>query len=185
MKIGLISDTHGSLKAWESSMEIFKECELILHAGDVLYHGPRNPLPVGYDPGELANSLNNFDKTIFIVKGNCDSEVDEMVLNFPLLSPYFYTNLGGLNILLIHGEGYSQDELFELGKTYGTDMLIIGHTHIPVLRQKDNVFLVNPGSPSIPKADDKLPSIGIIDTEERTVQIVSLDTGDLLEKIQY
>ncbi|ACB84236.1 phosphodiesterase [Natranaerobius thermophilus] len=180
MRIGLISDTHGSLKAWNQAMELFQDCQVILHGGDILYHGPRNPLPEGYDPKELANELNNLGKSLFMVGGNCDAEVDNMVLNHPVLTPYFYTSLEGLNILVLHGHKYSQEELFQLGKRYQADMIMVGHTHIPQIKHQDDLILINPGSPSLPKGEDKVPAVGILDTTEKTVEIKDLRNTNTL-----
>ncbi|OWZ84403.1 phosphodiesterase [Natranaerobius trueperi] len=175
MKIGLISDTHGSSIAFEKAEAILKNCDVILHGGDILYHGPRNPLPDGYDPQKLSHILNNLEQPIYMVQGNCDSKVDQMVLNKPILSPFFHTNLDNLNILLLHGEDYNEIDLVQLAKDYNVKCVITGHTHIPVIKEVEGILLINPGSPSIPKTEDKVPTIGLIDTEENKVQIISND----------
>src|SRR5690348_16178739 len=105
MKIGVISDTHGDYKAWKKVKEtIFRDCHNIIHAGDILYHGPRNPIVDGYNPSELLKDLNNINIPIHFAKGNCDAEVDQMVINRPIMSPYVYLNYNNFGIIVIHGD---------------------------------------------------------------------------------
>lgn len=183
MKIGVISDTHGSLDAWNKAMEHFAGCQLILHAGDVLYHGPRNPLPQGYDPKELAASINNSPVPVFVVRGNCDAEVEEVMLEIPILSPYFYCSLEGLKILMLHGTNYTEEKLSELGKRYKADLLVFGHIHTPTAKLSENTVLFNPGSPSLSFHTE--PTVGIIDTDEKKAKIITLDKGELYKEISF
>lgn len=183
MKIGVISDTHGSLDAWNKAMKHFSECQVILHAGDVLYHGPRNPLPQGYDPKELAASINNSSIPVFVVRGNCDAEVEEVMLEVPILSPYFFCSLEGLKILMLHGTNYSQEKLSELGNKYKADIVVFGHIHTPTAILSEKTVLFNPGSPSL--SFNTEPTVGIIDTEEKKAAIITLETGELFKEIAY
>ncbi|UNC92373.1 phosphodiesterase [Candidatus Contubernalis alkaliaceticus] len=183
MKIGVISDTHGSLDAWNKAMEHFAGCQFILHAGDVLYHGPRNPLPQGYDPKELAAALNNSPIPVFVVRGNCDAEVEEVMLEVPIMSPYFFCSLEGLQILMLHGTNCSEEQLSELGNKYNADILVFGHIHTPTANLSGNTILFNPGSPSISFHTE--PTVGIIDTEEKKARIITLDKGEPFKEISF
>ena len=98
MKIGIISDTHGHEMAWTKAYEKqFKDAAMILHAGDVLYHGPRNPMKEDYNPAGLVQKLNECPVPVIIVKGNCDSAVDASCIELPLLAPYAYVAAEGCN----------------------------------------------------------------------------------------
>ncbi len=176
MKIGIISDTHGCLLGWEKALYHFQECDIIMHAGDILYHGPRNPLPEGYNPKKLAESINDLALPIFMVRGNCDAEIEEMVLGLPLMSPYFFSYIDGIRILMLHGHSVSnENELVETGLYYGADVVICGHTHRPGLQKKANLVLVNPGSTALPKEGPA--AVGLLDTGSREVQVISLENG--------
>ena len=83
MKIGVMSDTHGSLPYLEKALDVLSDCDILLHIGDVLYHGPRNDLPEGYNPKAVIEKINNLDN-ITIVRGNCDADVDQMVIKHPI-----------------------------------------------------------------------------------------------------
>ena len=89
MKIAIISDTHGSITAFNRAMEVAGPCDFIVHAGDILYHGPRNPLPEGYKPQELANAINALDVPFVAAAGNCDAPIDQALLSVPIQAPYF------------------------------------------------------------------------------------------------
>lgn len=143
------SDIHGSayfmhklLNAYETS----GASRLIL-LGDLLYHGPRNELPLEYNPKETYALLNSCKESIICVRGNCDSEVDQMVLDFPILSDYsslFLEELEGRMIYLAHGH-------HTIPTVKKGDIIVSGHTHIPLAKEKDGIFYINPGSVSIPK----------------------------------
>lgn len=147
----LASDIHGSAYYMHKLMEAFNlsgASRLIL-LGDLLYHGPRNNLPREYNPKETYSLLNSLKESIICVRGNCDSEVDQMVLEFPIMADYvplFLEELGGRMIYLTHG--HLQKPPLKKG-----DILVSGHTHIPVAEERDGVFFVNPGSVSIPKGE--------------------------------
>lgn len=179
MKIGLISDTHGSLKAWRAALAgPLAGSHMILHAGDVLYHGPRNPLPDGYAAGDLAEAMNQCSTPIAVARGNCDSEVDAMVLNVPLQSPVAVWPSTQGTVVVVHGHGYTEDDLVELGRRTRAAIVVSGHTHIPSVVRKDGLWLVKPGSPSLPKGTDPVPSAGWLDDDG--IRVVDLHSGEPL-----
>jgi len=150
MKIMVASDIHGSayyLEMLISRYENEKPDKLIL-LGDILYHGPRNDLPKGYAPKEVIDILNGIKDKILCVRGNCDTEVDQMVLDFPVLADYGFVILNGKSIYLTHGHNYNGENPPPLAKG---DILMCGHTHIPTVKEHDGFIYINPGSVSIPK----------------------------------
>jgi hypothetical protein len=145
------SDLHGSL-TW--TQRLFDACEAeqashLLLLGDLLYHGPRNPLPDGYDPSEVAELLNRNAESIMAIRGNCDAEVDSMVLNFPLMESAFLM-LDNRRFVCTHGHKFNDEQLPPLG---AHDVLLFGHTHVYRLEKRDGFFVMNPGSVSLPKLD--------------------------------
>ena len=155
MKIGVMSDTHGSLPYFEKALDLLKDCDVLFHIGDVLYHGPRNDLPEGYNPKGVIKEINNLDN-IIIVRGNCDAEVDQMVLEFPIMADYAMITEGDLNIFVTHGHHFNEKKLppmFE--KTQEGLILLHGHTHVPVCRVHESYTYMNPGSVSIPKENSE------------------------------
>jgi len=180
MKIGVLSDTHGGVKGWEMSWKFLKDTEIILHCGDLFYYGPRNPVPEDYSPGNLVEIFNNLKIPILISKGNCDSEVDQLVLNFPLTYPFLLYQIDFIKIIVSHGHFFNEEEWFNLGKKWKANILISGHTHKWKLEKKEGIILVNPGSPSLPKNE---PAVGIIDTELKTVKIFNSGNSSLLSEI--
>jgi putative phosphoesterase len=179
MKIAVVSDTHGRIDAWKKAEAIFTGADLIVHAGDVLYHPPRLGCSEGYDIPAMADALNQSPIPIVIAQGNCDAQVYEELLEMPVQAPYALAVINGLRILVSHGHLHTKEQMIDLGKRYKADVFISGHTHIPVLERVDSMVLMNPGSPSIPKfeRDGKLiGSVGLItDTELR---IVSVENGE-------
>ncbi len=178
MKIGLVSDTHGDVKAWRDALEIFKDCDYILHAGDHLYHGAFNPILPTYAPKELADLMNHCEIPILHARGNCDSEVDQLALNDPILSSYLFARIDGWNFLVIHGDAYEDEELVELGKRYRAHLLLRGHTHVRGIWRHDPLMVCNPGSPSLPKGDE-VPSVALF--EDGVVRLINLITGEELQ----
>jgi hypothetical protein len=182
VKIGLISDTHGDLSAWQSAWDgFFSDADLIVHAGDVLYHGPKfNPTP-GYDPRGLAEAINSCPVPVLLCRGNGDSDVDQVVLEVPLLSPYLFASLDGYRLLASHGHLSSVEELEQLGHKWNVDLVVSGHTHVCRYCRDDGPLVVNPGSPTYPLG--KCSGL-----ERRTVATVvdgeptwyDLDTGEEL-----
>nr|WP_319474444.1 phosphodiesterase [uncultured Sphaerochaeta sp.] len=143
------SDIHGSAYAMHTLLNIFqttKASKLIL-LGDLLYHGPRNAFPYEYNPKEACRLQNSVKESLISVRGNCDSEVDQMVLEFPMLSDSAIMHLEQVDDRLIYLH-HGHKELPPLVK--GT-IVISGHTHIPVAEERDGMFFINPGSVSLPK----------------------------------
>lgn len=152
MKLMFASDIHGSLPAAERVLELFARsgAQWLVILGDVLNHGPRNALPEGYAPAQVAEALNRVAERVIAVRGNCDSEVDQMLLHFPITAPWQQVLSERTRLFLTHGHLYSPDNLPPLA---AGDVLAYGHTHIPVAEKRGEIFLFNPGSVSIPKGD--------------------------------
>lgn len=143
------SDIHGSAYAMHKLLEVYhssKASKLIL-LGDLLYHGPRNDLPNEYNPKETSRLQNSVKESLICVKGNCEAEVDQMVLKFPVLADsaiMYLEQLGGRMIYLHHGHK-------PLPPLSSGTVVVSGHTHIPVAEEKDGLVFINPGSVAIPK----------------------------------
>lgn len=152
MKWMIASDIHGSAYYCGQLMEAFQreQADRLLLLGDLLYHGPRNDLPRDYAPKEVLSMLNARKDRIFCVRGNCDTEVDQMVLDFPILADYCILTVGNRLIYATHGHHFHLDSLPALQPG---DVLLHGHTHVPAWETfgAGNLYL-NPGSVSIPKA---------------------------------
>jgi len=150
MKFMIASDIHGSAYWCRRLMAAFHEekADRLLLLGDLLYHGPRNNLPEEYDPKQVIQMLNEVKDKLFCVRGNCDTEVDQMVLDFPILADYCLLPAGSRMIYATHGHhfGETNPPPFSRG-----DILLNGHTHIPACVQHESFLYINPGSVSIPK----------------------------------
>ena len=125
-----MSDLHGSATACRKVLEAFEreKADKILLLGDILYHGPRNPLPEGHDPKECIRLLNGYRDHIAAVRGNCEAAVDQMVLQFPVLADYMLLQVGERLVFVTHGDVYSPEKLPPLAKG---GVLLAGHTHVP------------------------------------------------------
>lgn len=178
MKIFFVSDIHGSIYYAKKAIEKFQEenADYIVILGDELYHGARNPLPIEYNPKEVAELLNEFSDKIIAVRGNCDSEVDEMVIKFPMMATYSMVLYEGRRLFLTHGHIYNENNL---PKLRDGDVFIYGHTHIPKAEKNENIFIINPGSITFPK-EDNLNSYGIL--EENVFKIKDLN-GNIFKEI--
>ena len=150
MKLMIASDIHGSAYYCRKMIEAYKreEADRFLILGDILYHGPRNDLPKEYAPKEVIAMLNPMKNEFLCVRGNCDTEVDQMVLEFPILAEYCLLDLDGQTIFATHGHVWNPKNLPMLKKG---DILLNGHTHIPACEEKGDFIYMNPGSVSIPK----------------------------------
>lgn len=150
MKLLIASDIHGSEYYCAKLLDRYKaeKADKILLLGDILYHGPRNDLPRGYAPKAVIEMLNPLKNLLLCVRGNCDTEVDQMVLDFPITADYAWLSIDGLNIYMAHGHKFGEDNSPPIADG---DILICGHTHIPKCVQKDGYIYMNPGSISIPK----------------------------------
>lgn len=155
MKIMIASDIHGSAYYCRQLLEAFRSehADRLLLLGDILYHGPRNDLPKDYAPKEVLAMLNEMKENIFCVRGNCDGDVDQMVLDFPIMADYCILTAGERLIYATHGHNHN---LSTLPPLQPGDILLHGHTHVPAWEcfGNDNMYL-NPGSVSIPKSGSK------------------------------
>lgn len=179
MKIGILSDIHGYPVKFKRTMELFNDCQMVLCAGDILYHGPRNPILDGYNPLNLADEIQVCKNSILFSKGNCDSEVDLMVLNLPLILPVIFYEADGVRFMVIHGHDMDEDRLKEIAKTYAIDVMITGHTHIRRWYRDGKTIFINPGSISVPKGDG-IPSAAIY--EDGAISFINVETGEIIEK---
>ena len=150
MKWLIASDIHGAAPECRRLVEIFEkeQADRLLLLGDLLYHGPRNDLPEGYDPKEVIELLSGLKEKIFCVRGNCEAEVDQMVLPFPVLSDYVLVEAAGKMIFATHGHLWNIQSLPPLSKG---DILLHGHTHVPANEFCGKLRYLNPGSVSLPK----------------------------------
>ena len=155
MKLMIASDLHGSAfycRQLLAAMEREQPDKLLL-LGDILYHGPRNDLPEGYAPKEVIAMLNPLRERLLCVRGNCDAEVDQMVLEFPILSDSMVLFLNGRMAFVTHGHLFNTQNPPPLNRG---DLLIHGHTHVQAFTPfgNDNLY-INPGSTSIPKENNE------------------------------
>lgn len=154
MKIMIASDIHGSAFYCRKMIEAFRRenAEKLLLLGDILYHGPRNDLPKEYAPKEVIAMLNPLADKLLCVRGNCDTEVDQMVLDFPVLAEYAILYVGERMIFATHGHNFNPANPPKIRKG---DILLNGHTHVPAFEVTDKFTYVNPGSVSIPKENSE------------------------------
>ena len=154
MKLLICSDIHGDLKGAKGIIDACEKerAEKIILLGDILYHGPRNDLPKDYAPKDVISLLNAHKNELLAVRGNCDTEVDQMVLDFPILADYAFLALDGLSVIITHGHTLNKVTPPPMRKG---EILLHGHTHILTCEKfgNDNWYL-NPGSPSIPKGNN-------------------------------
>ncbi len=150
MKLMIASDIHGSAYYCRKLMESYynEKPDKLLLLGDILYHGPRNDLPEEYAPKEVIKMLNGINDNILCVRGNCDTEVDQMVLDFEVLAEYAYLYIDGFTFFATHGHKFSEKNPPKL--KHG-DILLNGHTHVPKFEKYENFIYLNCGSVSIPK----------------------------------
>lgn len=150
MKLFIASDIHGSAYYCRLMLERYRAegADRLLLLGDILYHGPRNDLPQEYAPKQVIAMLNEMKNDILCVRGNCDAEVDQMVLQFPVMADYAVLGIDGRTIYATHGHIYNEDNLPPLHKN---DILLHGHTHVPKCVKHENYVCMNPGSVSLPK----------------------------------
>lgn len=150
MKYMIASDIHGSAYYCEKMLTRFKEekADRLVLLGDLLYHGPRNDLPKEYAPKRVIDMLNEYKDVIWCVRGNCEAEVDQMVLEFPVMAEYCLITEGKQLIMATHGHVFNMDNPPKLQKG---DILLHGHTHVPANVETENFRYLNPGSVAIPK----------------------------------
>ena len=152
MKLMVASDLHGDAGCCEKLMDAWERegVQRLFLLGDLLYHGPRNPVPERYDPRRVAALLNEKKDRIFCVRGNCDAEVDQMVLEFPILAESCILCAGDRLIYAAHGHRLEKGGMPSLRPG---DVLLCGHTHVPAWEMRGENLYLNPGSASMPKED--------------------------------
>lgn len=189
MKYFIFSDIHGSATTCAQALEQCRkhECDMIICLGDILYHGARNPIPEGYDNPAVCAMLNPLSGMLLTCRGNCDAEVCEMVLDFPVMQDRSMIVDGNTRILCTHGhvispakdDGTPLVAGSKLPPKSGWDILLYGHTHVPVLyRDSQNRIICNPGSITFPKGGSEK---GYAIYENGTVRLYNLN-GDLLKE---
>ena len=177
MRWMIASDIHGSALFCRRMFERYREEKAgrLILLGDLLYHGPRNDLPEGYDPKGVIALLNEHASELFCVRGNCEAEVDQMVLSFPVMAEYALLPLGSSVIYMTHGHHANEQDPPPLKKG---DILLCGHTHVPARRAHDSFLYLNPGSVSIPK-DGSVRSYMMFDGTHFTWK--RLDDGEIYD----
>lgn len=150
MKYLIISDIHGASAPVKKALFYFNElhCDKLIILGDILYHGPRNPIPSDYNPQEVVALLNSLKEQIIAVRGNCEAEVDQMLLQFPCMSDYGMIVDNDRTIFATHGHLFNPTQLPALPKD---SLFLYGHTHLWELEKRVDFTVCNPGSITLPK----------------------------------
>lgn len=179
MKLLFFSDVHGVPQALEKLLahaDMLQPDKLVL-LGDALYHGPRNGVPADYDTKHTADLLNQNSHRILAVRGNCDAEVDQMMLHFPIMAEYSEILTENARFFLTHGHHWNEDCLPPLPPGA---ILVHGHTHLPVLKKLENgITIFNPGSISLPKGGNP-PTFGWFDGQELSLRL--LENGEIFSR---
>ncbi|MBQ9131981.1 MAG: phosphodiesterase [Clostridia bacterium] len=178
MKLMIASDIHGSSYYCEGLLRSYRQeaPDRLLLLGDILYHGPRNDLPRDYAPKAVISMLNPLAADLLCVRGNCEAEVDQMVLSFPVMADYAWLEVNGLRIFATHGHVFGENNPPPL---HQGDILLCGHTHVPCHRSHEGWYYLNPGSVSIPKEGSHH---GYMVLEGRTFLWKSLD-GEVVDTL--
>ena len=174
MKWMIASDIHGSASCCRRLLEAWDRegAGRMLLLGDILYHGPRNPFPEGYDTQKVYEMLNARKEDLLCVRGNCDSEVDQMVLSFPMMDDYKTLPLGDRTLYLTHGHLHEQDK--PLTPLQAGDLQVNGHFHVPTFKRlEDGILYANCGSVGLPK--DGSPHSCMLLSEEN-IEWIDLST---------
>ena len=174
MKWLIASDIHGSAYYCRKVIERFEAegAQRLLLLGDVLYHGPRNDLPRDYLPREVAAQLNAMAERVLGVRGNCDAEIDQTVLRFPIMADYALLCEGGRTIFATHGHLYGPDAPPPLRPG---EILLFGHTHVPTREEREGLVFLNPGSAAIPKGGSRHSCMTL---EDGLFRWLDLDSGE-------
>jgi len=183
MQIGIISDTHGDCSGWQKAYEEFQKLELILHAGDVLAPGPKNPILPTYNPTKLAELINTSNVPVMISCGNCDAEVDKTLIKFIIIE-YVFLQLDNLRIIVCHGNNFpTEDERLRFAQKYKANILIFGHTHIPTLYEKEGIIFLNPGSPAVALSEEKYLSYATLEYHKTLHLYIKIKIKDINNNI--
>ena len=176
MKYLIVSDIHGSLPTLEKVLTFYdaQQCDMLCILGDIINYGPRNGIPEGINPQGIAERLNERAGNIIAIRGNCDSEVDQMLLHFPILSDYTLLVDNGVKLFLTHGHKFNEDHLPSLQ----CDCFFYGHTHLWKIEKKNNTMVCNTGSITFPKGGNE-PTFAVY--EGRKISVFNLD-GKLLKE---
>lgn len=152
MKWMIASDIHGSAKYCREMLKAFERerADRLILLGDLLYHGPRNDLPEEYAPKEVIAMLNAVKENLFCVRGNCEAEVDQAVLEFPVMADYALLEAGKRTVFITHGHIYNAKNMPPLKEG---DVLLHGHTHVTACEDIGGILYCNPGSVALPKGD--------------------------------
>ena len=174
MNVWIASDIHGSALYCRKLLDLMEQqgWDRLVLLGDLLYHGPRNDLPEGYDPKQVFAMLNERKDRILCVHGNCDAEVDQMVLDFPIGADFRVEDLCGRRLFFTHGHHCNVDQRPSAELLDGAGYVVYGHFHVPMKQQADGVWYLNPGSVSIPKEGSWH---GCIRMTEDAIQWLDLD----------
>ncbi len=176
-RILFFSDSHGvfaALRALRARIDADAP-DLVCFLGDALYHGPRNGVPTDYDTKRAADEFNAIADSIVAVRGNCDAEIDQLMLSFPMLGAYATVMAGGVRIFLSHGHIWGPDE--QLPPLPAGSIVATGHTHVPAVARAGGAWCFNPGSISIPKGGSE-PSYALLDGRLLTIRRLA-DGGTL------
>ncbi|MDR1470495.1 MAG: phosphodiesterase [Spirochaetaceae bacterium] len=190
MKYVIISDIHGSSVAAKKAVARFEQSNaaFLCILGDVLYHGPRNSLPGGHDPKGVVTILNQYREVIIAVRGNCDAEVDQLLLNFPCMSDYALIVDEGRRLFLTHGHVYREGEL-PYALPPGS-VLFSGHTHVWRLEEQGGLVCCNPGSISLPKPHTPgmpaVPTFAVYESAggKTSITVQRLDDGGIVAEMR-
>lgn len=179
MKYMFASDIHGSAYFCRKMLEAYEkeQAEKLVLLGDLLYHGPRNDLPRDYAPKKVIAMLNEYKNEIITVRGNCDAEVDQMVLEFPIMADYAVILEGKRTYYLSHGHIYQEGNLPPLKEG---DVFVYGHTHVLRAEKKEGQVYLNPGSVSLPK-EGNIPTYAVL--EDGIFTIKGFD-GNAVRKLE-
>lgn len=174
MKYLLVSDIHGSLPTLEKVLQFYhaQQCDMLCILGDILNYGPRNFLPEGLNPKGIAERLNSMADRIIAIRGNCDSEVDQMLLDFPILADYALIADNGKRLFLTHGHVYNEENM----PKGHPDYFFYGHTHLWKLEKQQGTVVCNTGSITFPKGGNMAT---FATYEEGTVRIYSLEGEEI------
>ena len=176
-----ISDIHGSYYWANKAIEKYHEekADKLIILGDILYHGPRNDLPKDYNCKKVIALLNPLKKDIIAVRGNCDSEVDQMVLDFPMRSDYALMDVDQHHFFMTHGHLFNEDQLPLLNEN---DVLIYGHFHKPLAKKENGIYILNPSSISLPKEGTN--SYGIYENDCFTIKTFDNEIVKQIKKLK-